>query len=235
MNLFRCGEAQPPPGDAPRPPLLRWLGAATVAALTAAAMTQPRSAAPIRLEAAMDVSASHDAAQRRQACAALEAVVDECLAPRPSVDLWAFDRRAWNAGSLAVESGADLRDAEDAEIIRALPGRPAGTTPAAALREMLAASRRADARGERTAVVLFWDGEDCDRKATAKLAGQVAKLRSVAGVWVAGVEVTPPSDFVKPVRQCFAPLLPDRLVVSDRHSLRPGFAEFKQVIRRNCR
>lgn len=224
-----------PPGAGPR---FCILSGAVATAFLAAALTSfhlRSSAAPISILGAVDVSGSHDPLLRKRDCAALQQVARATLGPRSEVSLWAFDRHAWKAFRQQIIDDSHLRKDLEAVFLAKLRARPEGTSPAEALGKIVVEARDKNARHERIVVVLFWDGEDYDRATTRALLAELAKLPNVVAVWIAGIDVNPPADFMAPVEDALAPFPPERKVISDRNSMVAGLREFAFKVRRNSR
>jgi hypothetical protein len=118
---------------------------------------------------------------------------------------------------------------QDEQILPTPRAAPPGTSPAVVLAANLEEARRAAARREQVALLLLWDGEDCEPSRTRKLAEQLAGFPHLKAVWVVGVTSDSVEDLRTKAEQTFKPL-ESRLIVSGRYDCARGLDDFRRVV-----
>lgn len=199
------------------------------AAAAAAALLAPRSLGgqvPLHLLVGFDVSGSIGPPERRRQCQALAAIVDRDLPLGAEVTVLRFARGVEKLYEGVPRSRRDLGPVVG--LLQSAPAPPGkGTCPAPALRffleTMLAESGALSPGG--WAVLLFTDGEDSDRAATAGCIDRLKGLASLRAAWLCGVL---PAERLAVERRWRG--LTHRLVVSGEYDLRDARERFRMLV-----
>jgi hypothetical protein len=202
---------------------------------------------PLHLLVNIDISASQTREEVRSLYGVLDQTLMESLPARTRVAIWSFARDARQLYDGQPTAPRDLWAVQDAILAKrhasgntgahehgisgdAVPQRPpGGTLPSVVLEENLEELRRLEARGQGSAMLWLWDGEDARPAETRREVEQLAELKHLTAVWIVGVVAESDQNLWRQVRKTFAPV-GERLIISGAYDRRAGLDRFQRLI-----
>jgi hypothetical protein len=176
-----------------------------------------------------DISGSMTTLEKQEGLGLVESTFTSILPEDSRLTFWAFAGEVWelyDGKPLLVRELWPLLDR-----IRDARASRGGTSPVAVLERNIAAAQASSERGERSAVLLLWDGEDYQPERTRSLARRLAAIPGLAAVWVASLPdaIGSGADPRDEVRRGLG-VLGERLILSGRYDRKQGVDRFRSLI-----